>query len=286
MKNKQFVFSLLLLVVGLMDVNARSFGEAVKRNEVKYEVVTIPGPRRMLLKIKNLLSRQTRVNLEAGRFFYNSPTVQPFVVSRPVAIELDPGEEREVALQAFCGNSSARCPMVDQKFNKTEMGPANLSAVLQMMDKNRIVGNSLYQQVIWFYTNKHQLASVCSYDVDMKNIQKVQQFICNKEAIKMPTYKIKYSPPLTGDELEFSGRPDEIEGNLKFKLENRSDLHVQVLDAQGKQVELLEVHLDQPSGLVELPVVLRVVGYNLGDYTVAVSDERGNILGSMPVRVS
>jgi hypothetical protein len=212
--------------------------------------------------------------------------VQPFVVSRPVAIELDPGEEREVALQAFCGNSSARCPMVDQKFNKTEMGPANLSAVLQMMDKNRIVGNSLYQQVIWFYTNKHQLASVCSYDVDMKNIQKVQQFICNKEAIKMPTYKIKYSPPLTGDELEFSGRPDEIEGNLKFKLENRSDLHVQVLDAQGKQVELLEVHLDQPSGLVELPVVLRVVGYNLGDYTVAVSDERGNILGSMPVRVS
>jgi hypothetical protein len=286
MKNKQFVFSLLLLAVGLMDVHARSFGEAVKRNEVKYEVVAIPGPRRMLLKIKNLLSRQTRVNLEAGRFFYNSPTVQPFVVSRPVAIELDPGEEREVALQAFCGNSSARCPMVDQKFNKTEMGPANLSAVLQMMDKNRIVGNSFYQQVIWFYTNKHQLASVCSYDVDMKNIQKVQQFICNKEEIKMPTYKIKYSPPLTGDELEFSGRPDEIEGNLKFKLENRSDLHVQVLDAQGKQVELLEVHLDQPSGLVELPVVLRVVGYDLGDYTVAVSDERGNILGSMPVRVS
>jgi hypothetical protein len=266
MKNKQFVFSLLLLV--------------------KYEVVAIPGPRRMLLKIKNLLSRQTRVNLEAGRFFYNSPTVQPFVVSRPVAIELDPGEEREVALQAFCGNSTASCPKENQKFNRTEMGPANLSAVLQMMDKNRIVGNSLYQQVIWFYTNKHQLASVYSFDVDMRNIQKVQQFICNKEELKMPTYRIKYSPPLTGDELEFSGRPDEIEGNLKFKLENRSDLHVKVLDAQGKQVELLEVHLDQPSGMVELPVVLRVVGYALGDYTVAVSDERGNVLGSMPVKVS
>ncbi len=286
MKNKQFVFSLLLLVVGLMDVNARTFGEAVKRNEVKYEVVAIPGPRRMLLKIKNLLSRQTRVNLEAGRLFYNSPTVQPFVVSRPVAIELDPGEEREVALQAFCGNSTASCPKENQKFNRTEMGPENLSAVLQMMDKNRIVGNSLYQQVIWFYTNKHQLASVCSYDVDMKNIQKVQQFICNKEGLKMPTYRIKYSPAQTGDELEFSGRPDEIEGNLRLKLEGRSDLHVQVLDAQGKQVELIEVHLDQPAGLVELPINLRVVGYALGDYTVAVSDERGNILGSMPVKVS
>lgn len=286
MKNKQFVFSLLLLVVGLMDVNARTFGEAVKRNEVKYEVVAIPGPRRMLLKIKNLLSRQTRVNLEAGRLFYNSPTVQPFVVSRPVAIELDPGEEREVALQAFCGNSSAKSPKEGQMFNKTEMGPENLSAVLQMMDKNRIVGNSLYQQVIWFYTNKHQLASVCSYDVDLKNIQKVQQFICNKEGLTMPTYRIKYSPAQTGDELEFSGRPDEIEGNLKLKLEARSDLHVQVLDAQGKQVELIEVHLDQPAGLVELPINLRVVGYALGDYIVAVSDERGNILGSIPVKVS
>jgi hypothetical protein len=286
MKNKQFFLSLLLLAVGLMDVNARSFGDAIKRNEIKYEVVAIPGPRRMLLKIKNLLSRQTRINVEAGRFFYNSPTVQPFVVSRPVAIELDPGEEREVALQAFCGNSSAKCPQENQKFNKTEMGPANLSAVLQIMDKNRIVGNNLYQHVIWFYSNKHQLASVYSYDVDLKNIQKVQQFICDKEGLKMPAYRIKYSPSSTGDELEFSGRPDEVEGKLKLKLDNRSDLHVQVFDAQGKQVELLEVHLDQPAGIVELPVIVRVVDYALGDYTVAVSDESGKVLCSMPVKVS
>lgn len=286
MKIKQFVFGLLLLLVGLMDLQARSFGEAIKKNEISYEVVAIPGPRRMLLKIKNLLKRDTRVNLEAGRFFYNSSAVQPFVVSRPVAIDLDAGEEREVALQAFCGNSSAACPKENQKFNRTEMGPANLSAVLQMMDKNRIVGRSLYQHVIWFYSNNHQLASVCTFDVDSNNIKKVQQFICQKEGLKMPTYSIKYKTAATGDELEFSGRPDEINGNFNFRLENRSDLHIQVFDAQGKQVELLEVHLDQPAGKVSLPVTLSVANYPLGDYTVAVSDESGKLLESIPVKVS
>jgi len=286
MKIKQFVFGLLLLVVGLMELPARSFGEAIKKNEISYEVVAIPGPRRMLLKVKNLLKRDTRINLEAGRFYYNSSAVQPFVVSRPVAIDLDAGEEREVALQAFCGNSSATCPKENQKFNRTEMGPVNLSAVLQMMDKNRIVGRSLYQHVIWFYSNNHQLASVCTYDADSNNIKKVQQFICQKEGLKMPTYSIKYKTATTGDELEFSGRPDEINGNFNFRLKNRSDLHIQVFDAQGKQVELLEVHLDQPAGKVNLPIALSVANYPLGEYTVAVSDESGKLLESIPVKVS
>lgn len=286
MKTKQMVLSLLLVATGLMSGNARTFGDALKRNEIKFEVVSVPGPRRMLLKIKNLLNRDTRVNLEPGRFFYNSPSVQPFVISRPVAIELDAGEEREVPIRAFCGNSSSSCPTLNQKFNKTDMGPANLTAVLQMMDKNRMVGDNLYQQVIWFYSNKHQLASICANDADALNIQKVRQFICKQERLQMPVYTIKYTPAASGDELQFSGRPDEIEGQLKFQLTNRSDLHVQVLDSLGKQIAVHEVHLDQPAGLVELPVSIRVVDYPLGDYTVAVSDEKGNILGTMPVKVS
>jgi hypothetical protein len=286
MKRTQTVFSLLLVAAGFMDGNARSFGDALKRNEIKFEVVSVPGPRRMLLKIKNLLNRDTRVSLEPGRFFHNTPSVQPFVISRPVAIELDAGEEREVPIRAFCGNSSARCPTMNQRFNKTEMGPANLTEILQMMDKNRIVGDNLYQQVIWFYSNKHQLAAINSYDADEASINKVLQFICEKERLKMPAYTIKYKPAATGDELQFSGRPDEVEGKLKFNLGNRSDLHIQVLDSLGKQIALLEVHLDQPAGLVELPVTLRVVDYPLGDYIVAVSDESGKVLGSMPVKVS
>jgi hypothetical protein len=61
---------------------------------------------------------------------------------------------------------------------------------------------------------------------------------------------------------------------------------VKVLDAQGKQVELVEVHVDQPAGEIEIPMAIGISNYKLGDYTICVSDEHGNIISSMPVTVS
>jgi hypothetical protein len=286
MKSNQLIIVLLLVAAGSMETNARAFGDALKRKEISYEVTSTSGPRRMLLRIKNLTGRTTRVDLEPGRFFYNTPTVQPFVIARPVAIALDPGEEREVLLRAFCGNSSAQCPTDNLKFNRTELGPENLSTLLKYMTKQQITGDNLYQQVIWFYSNKHQIASIYSGQSDPKSNEMVRNFICAKEGIKIPKYTIQYAQALSGDELEFSGRPDEVKAKLNFTLANRSDLHVRVLDEQGKQIETIEVHLNQPAGMVELPVAVKVSDYPFGHYTIAISDEKGNVLSTMAVVVS
>ena len=286
MKSYSIMIGLLLVATGLTELNARSFGEALKRKEIKYEVVSVPGPRRMLLRIKNLLKREARIDVEPGRFFYNTSAVQPFVVSRPIALEMEPGEEREVAVRAYCGNATAACPSTNQDFTRTELGPENLCATLQMMAKNQIVGEGLYQQVIWFYSNKHQIASVFSGDADENSIQLVRQFICKKEDLKLPQYHLKYAQASSGDELEFSGRPDEVFGKLNIKIEQRSDLQIRVLDAGGNQIQLLQVHLNQPAGEFEFPVLVSVTDYPLGEYTIAVCDERGNVLSSMPVVVS
>jgi hypothetical protein len=48
MKSNSIIMGLLLAATGFTELNARSFGEALKRKEIKYEVVSVPGPRRML----------------------------------------------------------------------------------------------------------------------------------------------------------------------------------------------------------------------------------------------
>ena len=286
MKIKQFVVFLLLVASGLTEANALTFGDALKKREISYQVVAIPGPRRMLLKIKNLLHRERRVELEAGRFFHHSSSTQPFVISRPVAIDLDPGEEREIPIRAYCGSASAKAPLVGQEFKTTDLGSKNLCDVLNMMSKYHIVSENLYQDIIWFYTNKFNVATIYTTDVDGALLGMVQKYICEKEGLKLPKYNLNYAPSASGDVLEFSGRPETIVGKFELKLEQRTDLHVKVLDAQGKQVELVEVHVDQPAGEIEIPMAIGISNYKLGDYTICVSDEHGNIISSMPVTVS
>ena len=158
--------------------------------------------------------------------------------------------------------------------------------MLNMVSKYHIVSENLYQQIIWFYTNKFNIAAVYSADVDRELLGLVLKYICDKEEIKVPKYNISYAAAPSGDALEFSGRPETIYGNIELALHKRSDLHVKVLDAQGNQVELIEVHVDQPAGELEIPIALRISEYKLGEYTVCVSDEHGAIVGSMPVTVS
>lgn len=286
MKIKQFVVCLVLVASGLTEAYAITFGNAVKKQEVSYEVVATPGPRRMLLKIKNLFKSERRIELEAGRFFHHSSSTQPFVISRPMAIELDPGEEREIPIRAYCGFASAGTPKAGQEFKTTEMGSKNLCEVLNMMSKYHIVSEALYQNVIWFYTNKKQIASVYATDVSMEMLGMVQKYICDKEGLMLPKYNINYAPSESGDLLEFSGLPQTIVGKFEIKLDQRTDIHVKVFDAHGKQVELIEVHLDQPAGEFDIPVVLDIKNYQLGEYSICVSDEQGNVIGSMPVTVS
>ncbi len=286
MKITQFVLVLVLVASGLTEANAITFGDALKNREIQYSVVAIPGPRRMLLKIKNLIHSQRRVELEAGRFFHHSSKVQPFVISRPVAIDLDPGEEREIPIRAYCGFATAGVAMTGAEFKRTDLGKKNLCDVLNLMNNYHIVSERLYQNVIWFYTNRFQVATVYSSDIDKELLENVQKFICNKEGLALPKYNISYAPALSGDVLEYSGKPETIDSKIEIKLAQRSDLHVKVLDAQGNQIELIEVHINQPAGEIEIPIALRISDYKLGDYTICVSDENGNVVGTLPVLVS
>lgn len=266
---------------------ASSFGGALKNKEISYFVdVPSDGPRRMRLKIKNLLKRANRVTVESGRFFHTADGTQPMVVARPVAILLDPAEEREVYVDPYCGFSSWSGPSVGQTFNRTTMGPANLLEILTFMNQNKIVSSGLYQSVIWFYTNQHQIASVYAYDVDSLTVKTVRSLICKREKIKDAWYNITYRPAASGDPLEFSGDPDKINGTFNFNLEERSNLKVELHDAAGELKEVLHVYLNVAEGANAIPLEFDRGEHAIGKYLVKVINDKGETLAAKEIDVS
>jgi hypothetical protein len=287
MKTNAILPMLIFSCLMFTEAFARSFGAAVKNNEISYFVDVSPdGPRRMRLKIKNLLKRENRVIVESGRFFHTADGTQPMVVARPVAILLDPAEEREVYVDPYCGFSRWSGPSVGQTFNRTTMGPANLVEMLTYMNQQKIVSRSLYQNVIWFYTNNHQIASVHGYDADSVAVRAVRSQICKREKIKEPWYTITYHPAASGDPLEFSGNPDKINGTFNLNLDTKSNLKVELHTAAGELKEVLHVYLNVAEGASALPLEIDRGDYEMGKYFVKVINDKGETLAAKEIDVS
>jgi len=276
-----------LLITQVVTAENLTFEEALKAKAIRYDVKSETGLRRMFLKIKNNRKNKIKVAVESGRFFLEeSGQYQPFVVARPVAIRLEAGEEREIWMEGYCGNSGASSPKNNLKFNRTKMGPQLLCEVLQQMNEEKIVSKSLYQKVIWHFTNNHQLASVCAQDLDSITLKKTIQFICAKEKANPSWYSIEYANAESGDDLEFSGIPTQIKGTLSFYNPQRETVSVELANESGETVRVIQVHLGQPQGFANLPLDLSLSKIPKGKYQVRVVNREGKSLKEWPLYAS
>ena len=124
MKTKSFIALIMLGISLNIQAQTIQFGDALKKRFVEFKVkAEYSGNRRMKLHVKNRRREDLAINLESGRIFMpETGNVQPFVVTRPVAIRLDPEEEKDIWVEAVCGNSSAGSPKEGLNFVETKMG--------------------------------------------------------------------------------------------------------------------------------------------------------------------
>lgn len=184
---------LMVVMTGWM-ITTASFGstmvtfeDAIKRGLISYQVNTdYVANRSMQLELNNNSNNPINVQLEAGRIFYASEEIQPYVVTRPSIIALEPHSNDAVMIYARCGNSTAKGPLPNTKFGRTSMGPPNLIYALNELNELRINDISLTQQVVWHYTNKHSLNSII---VDTENEKELLRRICNTENAEFPWYQ-------------------------------------------------------------------------------------------------
>jgi len=287
MKISLLIFVMHLFIAQAVTAENLTFEDALKSKAIRYDVKSESGLRRMFLKIKNNKKHKINVAMESGRFFSEeSGQYQPFVVARPVAIRLEAGEEREVWVEGYCGNSGASSPKNNLKFNRTKMGPNLLCEVLEQMNEHKIFSKSLYQKVIWHFTNNHQLASLCAQDLDSITLKKTIQFICSKEKTNPSWYSIEYANAVSGDELEFSGIPTQVKGTLSFYNPVRETISVELANESGETLLVIQVHLGQPQGFANLPLELNLSKIPKGKYQVRVINTEGKSLKEWPLNAS
>lgn len=276
MRNK---IKLMVVMTGWM-ITTASFGstmvtfeDAIKRGLISYQVSTdYAANRSMELEINNNSNNPVNVQLEAGRIFYATQDIQPYVVTRPSIIALAPHAQDEVMIYARCGNSSAKSPSLETRFGKTNMGPPLLVQALNDLNNLRINNNALAQQVVWHYTNGHSLNSIIVYSDNEKELLKR---ICDNENAEFPWYQKHYAPSQTGNDLDFSNIPTLIQGDMKLVLTKPTNVQVKLYNSEGKSVKTISAFLNQPAGQCTIPLNINLSDIATGDYKIVIENDAG-----------
>lgn len=276
-----------IMLSGKLDATNLNFGEALNRGIVKFEVE--PGGdiyRSMGINVQNISPNPVDITLETGRIFYAiQPNVQPYVVTRPAIITLSPGETEEVMLHARCGNSSAGSAINGRSFTRTAMGPTAMVATLQDMNRHMVSSRSFYQNIVWHYTNNHELASINKSGIDGQVYNAIMKGICERENKSLSQYNKTYKPAPSGDELEFSGVVDRIKSSFNVVLENPADLKIALLDDNGNTVKVLAYYMQIPEGAFDVPVDFEPIGINPGAYKLTLINQNNETIEQIEVQI-
>jgi len=270
----------LMVVMSVWMITTASFGstmvtfeDAIKRGLISYQVSTdYAANRSMELELNNNSNNPINVQLEAGRMFYATQDIQPYVVTRPSIIALAPHAQDEVMIYARCGNSSAKSPLHDTRFGRTSMGPQLLVQALNELNNLRINNNSLAQQVVWHYTNGHSLNSIIVYSDNEKELLKR---ICDNENAEFPWYQKHYAASQTGNDLDFSNIPTLIQGDMQVVLTQPTNIQIKLYNSEGKSVKTISAFLNQPAGQCKIPLNINLSDIATGDYKIVIENDAG-----------
>jgi hypothetical protein len=281
--------ALLACIVLVGNANARTvkFGTALKEGKINFSVNPSGYPtRNMAIQIHSTSNEPVSVELEPGRIFLpDDKGVQPYVVTRPAIVALDPNESKNIFLYARCGNSVARCPNMNDHFNKTKMGGQDLTNTLMEMNSYKLTDPNLYQQVVWHYTNNLSLSTLNFMIKNDPVIKTIIEGICKRDNKDMMNYSKSYKPSSSGNDMEFSNEVEKIQTELNVVLEQPADLKVALLDKSGQTVKVIGFFMQQPTGQFMLPIELIPAGYSHGDYSITLTDQENKTLEQIPIQI-
>lgn len=276
-----------IVLAGTVDATTVRFGNALKERKITFDVK--PGGdlyRNMAVEIKSSSNEPIRVELEAGRVFEpENAGVQPYVVTRPAVVALNPQESKTIYLYARCGNSKNRCPGSKDEFPGTRMGSAEMVATLNEMNRFRVTDPSFYQNVVWHYTNGNSISALNGADADPQVRKAIVDGICLRENKANAKYSKTYKPAASGNDMEFSGVVDKIFTNMNIVLEEPADLKVALLDEHGETVKIIGYFMQQPVGQFTLPIELLPEGYQQGTYSITLTDQNNKTLDQLPIQI-
>ena len=292
MKNKILIIGLLFLgfeTTAQTNIQRCNFEKAKKEKKISFSGIVnhVRNHGYFQLNVKNTTKDSLALHVETGRVFYTATNdYQPFVVLRSREIYLAPGEEKTTLLNTACGNASAKSTGEGfSDLGKTERASPELVAALEEVEAKRLGNCNGIQQLVWSFTNNHSLASIVVYENGKMKPSPLQAIAAKHKHESIPTYQVDYEQTDGSDGLAFSGKPNRVESNLQFILENQEDVRVVLRDENGEIVKFVELIHGQKAGQLNLPVELDVSGFERGNYSLAAESSTGKCLNQMRIEI-
>lgn len=290
MKQLMFVFQLALCCLFGAEAFALAahvnLTDALARKLVRLEAVKVSNG--LDLNVINLAHDSVYLNIDAGCIFPPSDgRMQPQVVTRSHEICLAEGEERRARLLTRCGNANVGAvPFGYADFMEPVMGSPEMIEMLLALEPYKLDRSFTVQNIVWHFTNGHELATFHPNGDDPTDYQTAMAvFSTNNANLIDPGYRIKYRDSNDPNDPVFSGIPEQIDGQVKVKLNSSADVVIALLDANGTIIKPLKYIGNQQPGEFALSFRGQVLDLPKGNYTVAVVDMTGNRLGALPVEI-
>lgn len=198
------------------------------------------GKNALHLQLASTVDDTMIIETESGLMFKpDDDSRQPLVTLGGDVIAMAPHQSVDINITAFCGNSSARCPLNGGGYTYLKPLDTTLAGILRYVRMNDIPLD-LAQKVVWMFTNAHPLNSVYNPSLPVES-QAFAGYVAKKLKQDMPLHFINYRIDNSGHGA--MARTDDVKAfvNMAWKTgQGYRNTHVSVYKADGTMYKRIE----------------------------------------------
>jgi hypothetical protein len=145
----------------------------------------------MEIRLSGKMTSAIALNLDYGYKLEPLDTnLQTMMVTKSLAIKLQPGEARTEKIYAMCTKATHRSPSSDQGFRVGKLASGYLLGLAELINRKNYQ-NDAGQSAVWCLTNGYELGSI--YSADTSTMYDLRRFVA--KAMGIPLSKIYESVP-------------------------------------------------------------------------------------------
>lgn len=217
------------------------------------------------LEIKNLLSVDTLIRIEAGRrLTSDDTTLQDILIVKELELFLAANEIKRLKLFGFCCQAHNGAPGYTG-FKAGYMEDSAFVVLANYLAQSNLP-TDVMQSAIWVMSDKHSLSSIHSdNEKDKEKVKNLYKLISALKGIDyvFPWYTLKYK---TDTARVFSGRPSRMFAEVDYYLGNNSSVDLFIKDANDILVKKMFVNRPHHRGEYTYRFTLDVANMPQGKY--------------------
>lgn len=260
-----------------------SLEQAIRDKSINFAATTNGGhsENSVHLMLTNLKSTPLEIQIPNGTYFIPSDEGdQNLLLVEDEIIVLQPKENKEVFVDAYCMESSDGSPVKGDKMSfKTLQADSKLKQLTAHINGNKLAEHDI-QSAVWAITDDEPIPYINTTDPPARNLRETVANLTNQPN----TWYTMQVDRRVNAQRRIETNAVTMSGNIRLELTKKASIHEVVKDSEGRVKFSLKPAEFPRAGTWNYTFSLRVQGWQKGIYTVVVIQD-GQEIKSFPFEV-